>query len=60
VLNGFPEVLNALDTDSVFTMLSFLLSQNPDYENKTAIEMLEAGDIEPVVAEARVFLKHGA
>jgi len=60
VLNGLPEVLNALDTDSVFTMLSFLLSQNPDYENKTAIEMLEAGDIEPVVAEARVFLKHGA
>ena len=60
VLNGFPEVLNALDTDSVFTMLSFLHSQNPDYENKTAIEMLEAGDIEPVVAEARVFLKHGA
>jgi hypothetical protein len=52
--------LNALDTDSVFTMLSFLLSQNPDYENKTAIEMLEAGDIETVVAEARVFLKHGA
>ena len=60
VLNGLPEVLNALDTDSVFTILSFLLSQNPDYENKTAIEMLEAGGIEPVVAEARVFLKHGA
>jgi hypothetical protein len=60
VLNGLPEVLNALDTDSVFTILSFLLSQNPAYENKTAIEMLEAGNLEPVVAEARVFLKHGA
>ncbi len=60
VLNGLAEVLNALDTDSVFTIISFLLSQNPDYENKTAIEMLEAGDLEPVVAEARVFLKHGA
>ena len=60
VLNGLPEVLNALDTGSVFTILSFLLSQNPDCDNKTAIEMLEAGDIEPAVAEARVFLKHGA
>ena len=60
VLNGLPAVLNALDTGSVFTVLSFLLSQNPDYENKTAIEMLAAGDLEPVVAEARVFLKHGA
>lgn len=56
VLNGLPQVLKALDTDSVFTSLSFLLSENPDFGKKTAIEMLEAGDIEPVVAEARVFL----
>jgi hypothetical protein len=60
VLNGFQEVLDALNTDSVFTTLSFLLSQNPDHENMTAIEMLRAGEFEPVLAEARVFLKHGA
>ena len=51
------------DGDQVFpafTILSFLLSQNPEYENKTAIEMLAAADLEPVVVAARVFLKHGA
>lgn len=45
--------------DSVFTVLSCSPGQNPDYDNKTAVEMLEAGDIKTVVAEARVFLKHG-
>jgi len=37
-----------------------LLSQNLITKKKTAIEMLAAGDFEPVVAEARDFLKHGA
>jgi len=60
VLRGIPEVLDALDTDSVFTVLSFLLSHNPDFDNKTAIELLESGEIQPVIAEARSFLKHGA
>ncbi len=60
VLNGIPEVLDALDTESAFTALSFLLSHNPDFDNKTAVEMLEAGEIEPVITEARVFLQHGA
>jgi hypothetical protein len=60
VLRGIPEVLEALDTDSAFTILSFLLSHNPDFDNKTAIELLEAGEIEPVITEARGFLTHGA
>jgi hypothetical protein len=60
VLHGIPEVLEALDTDSIFTVLSFLLSRNPEFGNKTAIELLQAGDVEPVISEARGFLKHGA
>jgi excisionase family DNA binding protein len=60
VLGGIPEILEALDTDSAFTVLSFLLSRNPDLDNKTAIELLNAGDVEPVITEARGFLQHGA
>lgn len=60
VLEGLPQVLGALDTDSVFTVLSFLLSRNPDLDNRTALELLQAGDLEPVLTEARTFLKHGA
>lgn len=60
VLPGLPAVLNALETNSVFTILSFLLSPNSDFGGKTAVEMLEDGDVKPVFAEARVFLKHGA
>jgi excisionase family DNA binding protein len=60
ILEGLPEVLGALDTESVFTVLSFLLSRNPDLDNRTALELLQAGDINPVLSEARTFLKHGA
>jgi hypothetical protein len=60
VLRGIPEVLEALDTDSVFTVLSFLLSHNADFGNKPAIELLAAGETEAVITEARSFLKHGA
>lgn len=60
VLRGIPEILEALDTASVFTVLSFLLSHNPDFDNRTAVELLEAGELEPVMTEARSFLKHGA
>ena len=55
VIEGFSRVLKALDADSVFTILSFFLCQNPAYGKKSAVEMLEAGDIEPVLAEARAF-----
>ncbi len=60
VLPGIAEVLVALDTPSAFTALSFLLSKSPDWDNQTAIKMLEGGQVDRVVAEARVFLSHGA
>jgi hypothetical protein len=60
VVTGFGEVLEALDTDSPFVALSFLLSRSRHFGNKSAIEALQAGSIEEVVLEARGFLKHGS
>jgi hypothetical protein len=60
VLPGFAEALSALDTESPFTALSFFLSSNSEFDGKSAIELLQAGEAEPVLAEARSFLKHGA
>ena len=59
VVAGFSEVLEALHTESPFVALSFLLSRSADFGNKTAIEALQAGNIDEVVLEARGFLKHG-
>ncbi len=60
VLPGLAEVLGLLDTDSPFAALSFLLSTSPSFDGKSASELLQSGDLEPVLAEARGFLKHGA
>ncbi len=60
VLHGFAEALAALDTESVFSILAFFLSANEDFGNKTAIQMLESGEVETVISEARTYLKHGA
>jgi hypothetical protein len=60
VLNGFAQALEALDTESVFSVLAFFLSPNEDFENKTAIQMLESGEVETVLSEARTYLKHGS
>ena len=60
VVPGLDKVLAALDTDSPFVALSFLLSKSPDFNGKSASELLQAGEVEPAVAEARGFLNHGA
>ncbi len=59
IVPGLGEVLEALDTDSAFVTLSFLLSKSPHFGNRTAIEALQAGDTEGVICEARSLLKHG-
>ncbi len=59
VLNSFAQALEALDTESVFSVLAFFLSPNEDFGNKTAIQMLESGEVETVLSEARTYLKHG-
>jgi len=60
VLPGFAEVLAALDTDSPFVALSFLLSKSPGFGGRSARELVQSGELEPVLAEARGFLNHGA
>jgi len=59
IVPGFRDVLEALDTDSPFVALSFLLSRSPDFGNQTAIEALQSADQATVILEARNFLKHG-
>jgi hypothetical protein len=59
VLPGLAEVLEALDTDSPFVALAFLLSKSPGFGGKPAYELLRSGDLEPVMGEARGFLNHG-
>jgi hypothetical protein len=60
VLPGVAEVLAALDTASVFVALSFFLSQHPAFDGRTAIQLLQAGEKDAVVAEAKGFLNHGS
>jgi hypothetical protein len=59
VLRGILEVLEALETNSGYVVLAFLLSRNPDFDNKNAVDLLQAGDVETVISEARGFLRHG-
>jgi hypothetical protein len=58
-LPGFGEVLAALDVESPFVALSFLLSRGEAFGERTAIEALRAGDLEAVLSEAQSFLNHG-
>ena len=60
VLPGIAEVLSALDTDSPFVALSFLLGKNRDWNGKSASELLQSGNVAAVVTEARSFLNHGS
>ena len=59
IVAGLDAVLGAINTDSPFVALSFLLSKSPCFDGKTAIGALLAGKPEAVVVEAQVFLKHG-
>ena len=59
VIPGVEQVLEALDTDP-FVALSLFLSRSPAFGNKTAIQALQAGMIEEVVAEAGSYLEPGS
>jgi hypothetical protein len=59
IVPGLADVLAGLETDSPFVALSFLLSRSQDFNNRTAIAALLAGDREAIVLQARSFLKHG-
>jgi hypothetical protein len=53
-------LLNALETNSPFVVLAFLLTKNPVFGGKSAFELLQAGDLESVMTEARGYLNHGS
>ena len=59
MLPGMAEALAALDSDSPFVALSFLLSKNPDFGGRSACELLQEGQVDVVLLEARSFLRHG-
>jgi len=59
IVPGIRDVLEALDTDSPFVVLSFLLSRSPDFGDHTAVEALQSKYQATVILEARNFLKHG-
>lgn len=60
LLPGIAEVLSCLDTASPFVALSFFLGRNSDWDGQCAVDLLRAGNVEPVLAQARTFLQHGS
>ncbi len=53
------QIAEAMETDSISMVLMFLLSRNEAFGKKTALELLQAGEVERVMTEARTFLRHG-
>jgi len=57
---GIQAVMQAVDSDFAFSILEFLLTKNPHFDNRTAGELLQTGEVKRVVAEASRFLQHGS
>ena len=53
VIDGLPEVLEALEDVSPFTKLNWLSKPNSVFEGRTPLEMLKGGEVDKVVIEAR-------
>jgi hypothetical protein len=53
IVNGLPEVLEALDDVSPFTKLNWLSKPNAVFDGLTPLEMLKQGEVDKVVIEAR-------
>ena len=53
VINGLPEVLDALENVSPVTKLNWLSKPNSVFHGCTPLEMLNRGEVEQVVIEAR-------
>ena len=60
VLPGIKEVLQAMNSDTPFEVLAFLFARSPFLGNRTALEALQAGMIDQVVAEAAGLFEHGS
>jgi hypothetical protein len=53
VVNGLPEVLEALDNISAFSKLNWLMLPNAIFNGLTPLEMLKKGEVEKVIIQAR-------
>jgi len=53
IVNGLPDVLEALADLSPFTKLNWLSKPNAVFEGLTPLEMLKQGELDKVVIEAR-------
>lgn len=58
-LTRLLQIAEVMETDSISMVAIFLLSRNEVFGKKTALELLQAGEVEGVIAEARTFLRHG-
>jgi hypothetical protein len=58
VLPGLVEVLKALEFTDEWTSLLFLCSGDPHLKGDTPLERLQKGDLNAVIAAARVYGRH--
>ncbi len=58
VLPGLGEVLSVFESSYPIVVLSFLLSQSPEFGRLTALEALVTGNRVSVISEAKNFLRH--
>jgi biotin operon repressor len=59
-LPGLEQALGVLSSHDQWMQTVFFVSRNPRLNNRTPIEMLEAGEIERVLNAASVYGEHGA
>ena len=59
-LRGLEEVLRVLAPHDEWMQVTFFVSRNPRLDEKTPIEMLQAGELRKVLNAAQVYGEHGA
>jgi hypothetical protein len=59
-LPGLEDVLQALEPHDEWMQIAFFVSNNPRLGDETPVDMLKAGELEPVVNAARAYGEHGA
>ena len=60
VLRGLGKVLRALKVDGSWTRINFFLMKHPALANQRPVDVLERGDIEPVIQVAAGFGGQGS
>lgn len=60
ILKGLEEVLTHLDPEDPWMILQFLLTKSPRLDDRLPVEMLQEGQVQPVIGAARTFGQHGS